>query len=433
MKKPIKCSRSLPSSKDIKRALAIESDILFVKGENLLVLKTSLKQLLNEIKTCEVSILSISNKSKKNFYVKKILIELSKELTNKLNDKKTLNKILTKENNEKKKKIQNKLFDKNEQFINNNTINKKLNVQNLKSEIFLLKTFNFMAENYSKQIESIITRKIYEIDYLKLCMQYTPIDDKEILCAEPKYYPFVSKLLHKELNNARKKLKLIVKAKQSQNEELEKTSENLNELKNFIERKKKGYIENKEIIQEESKEFTQSITLNKMHSNLKLNNILSKINQNKITETENEYGDNIIIIDNEDEEEDSFVSGKLTGSSNQEKSKKMNITNHIHQLINLNMNINFKLNINGNDNENIICNSERKSQDIINLLNKNKKKKGLASTGSLPSLPFNSIKEDSIEMSINESLKNVKKKVDDSNNDIYKLQNSKEIIKINDN
>ena len=263
---------------------------------------------------------------------------------------------------------------------------------------------------------------MYELDYLKLCKDYIYIEEKEIICIEQKYYPFVTKLLNKKLFEVRNKMKLIVNEKQTLNAEIETTNESLSQLKTFIDKKKKGYIGNKEIIQEDSKEFTQSF-MNNTKSN-KMINLLSVCSQNKLEETENEYGNNIIIIDNGEE---SFDSGQITNSSKQEKTKNINITNNIQQLINLNMNINFNLNFQDNDNEKIICNTERKAKDIINLLIKNKKKKGLSSTGSLPCLESNSIKEDIVEISINDNAKNLKKKDKDSNS-IFKLKDSKKIL-----
>ena len=182
-------------------------------------------------------------------------------------------------------------------------------------------------------------------------------------------------------------------------------------------------MDNKDIIQEESKEFTQSITLTKMNN---INYLINLYNKNK--QTENEYEDNIIIIGNDDEDDGSFNSNNFSDSGKKKKNKDIktnNINNNIKQLINLNMNINFNLNFDKlyPDIENIMHNSERNNDDIINLLNKNKKKKGLSSTGSLPYLLLNSIKEDSMEMSMNET----KNKINDKNS-ICKNNNSKEIL-----
>ena len=145
-------------------------------------------------------------------------------------------------------------------------------------------------------------------------MQYTSIEEKEIECHEQKYFPLIIRILHKKIYDVRKRFKLIVSAKQSQNDELENTTQNLTQLKNFISKKKNGYLDNKEMIQEESKEFTQSITLNRM-----TNNFNSLMNNNKKQNDENEYDDNIIIIDNI--EDDSFNSNSLSNSSKKGKCK----------------------------------------------------------------------------------------------------------------
>ena len=370
------------------------------KFENINIYKGSLIALLSEIKSCEIAILSNTVKSK-NKNVKKILLELKDNLNQILNEK---NKNLEKLENEildKKTDLQNKIFNEiNIEFAKSDIIknDKKINNPNIKFEIFLLNTLNFTAENYIEQIDNLILKKTNEYNYIKLCMQYTSIEEKEIECHEQKYFPLIIRILHKKIYDVRKKFKLIVSAKQSQNDEIENTTQNLTQLKNFISKKKNGYLDNKEMIQEESKEFTQSITLNRM-----TNNISSLMNNNKKKNDENEYDDNIIIIDNI--EDDSFNSDSLSNSSKKGKCKDININNTIQQIINLNMNINFNVNYNkffGNDY--VIYNSERNNNDIINSLNKNKKKKGLSSTGSLPSI--NLIKDDSVEMSINESKNN---------------------------
>ena len=324
----------------------------------------------------------------------------------------------------KKIDLQSKLFNKteNEQIKTKNIHNKSLNINNLKTEIFLLKNLNFIAENYIDLINSTYSKKMSDYNYMRLCMEYTFIEEKEIECVEQKYIPFVTKLLHNKITDVRTKFKEIVSAKQAQNEEIETTNQNLKQLKLFIDKRNNGYLDNKEIIQEESKEFTQSITLTKMN-NIN-NNLMYMYNKNK--QTENEYGDNIIIIDNPDDDDDeSFKSEHFTDSGKKEKKKKrdIKITNNIQQqLINLNMNINFNVNFDKfyPDFENIVYNSERNNNDILQFFTKNKRKKGLSSTGSLPFLN-NSIKEESSEISINEN----KNKMNDSNG-TFKCNNSKE-------
>ena len=325
----------------------------------------------------------------------------------------------------KKGDLQNIIFNKkeNEQIKSNNNNNISLNINNLKSEIFLLKNLNFFAENYIEHINSLYLKKTSDYNYIKLCMEYTFLEEKEIECIEQKYYPFVTKLLHKKIFDVRLKFKTIVSAKQVQNEELETTKQNLNQLKLFINKRNNGYMDNKEIIQEESKEFTQSITLTKMNN---INNNLMNL-YNKTKQTENEYGENIIIIDNPDDDDDeSFKSDNISDSGKKEKRKNKDITinNNIQQqLINLKMNINFNV-INFDkfypDFENIIHNTERNNNDILQFFTKNKRKKGLSSTGSLPFLN-NSIKDESSDISISEN----KNKINESNN-TFKCNNSKE-------
>ena len=349
---------------------------------NLINHKKSLELLLSEIKICQIAILSDSGKM-----IKRFLLSLNENLNKMINEKNSKKATLEKEISEKKSLLQNQIFNdpKGETYKIDNS-NNKVNIYNLKSELFLLESINFMALNYINQIDNLILKKSNEYNYIKLCKKYSPEEEKEIICHEGKYYPLVTKLLHKEIINIRKKFKLIVSAKQLQNDQIENTNQNLTELKNFISKKKNGYMENKEIIEEESKEFTQSITLNKL-----TNNILNMYNNKK--QNENEYGDNIIIIDNTDDEE-SFVSNELSDSSKNTKNKEINKNNNIQQVININMNINFGIGFNkiyGNDY--IIYNSERTNKDVIEILNKNKKKKGLSSTGSLPCL-YNPIKDD---------------------------------------
>ena len=417
--------KEIKSSKCFSCPLQLEPTLSKNKLENLNIHKEFLEDLLSGIKACEIAVLSIKDKSKNN-NKKKILFELKENLNQAFKEKNKNLKNIENEFLDKKKDLQNKIFNEiNSEYVNNDIINenKKIIKPNIKFELFLLNTLNFMAQNYIEQIDNLILKKTNEYNYIKLCMQYTSIEEKEIECHEQKYYPLIIKILHKKIYDVRKKFKLVVSAKQSQNDEIENTTQNLTELKKFISKKKNGYLDNKEIIQEESKEFTQSITLNKMTNNI--NNSMNIYN-NKNQKEENEYGDNIIIIDNIEDE--SFDSNALSDSSKKDKCKDININNTIQQIINFNMNINFNVNYNkffGNDY--VIYNSERNFNDIINSLNTNKKKKGLSSTGSLPNIN-NSIKDDSIEMSINESKNNAN--VNDTNS-ICKINNSKDILKKN--
>ena len=130
-------------------------------------------------------------------------------------------------------------------------------------------------------------------------MKFNFIEEKEIICNKQKYYDLVSKLLHNQIKDTRKKLKLIVSYKENQNDEIESTNQNLTQLKNSISKIKNGYMNNKEIIQEESKEFSQNIILTKIQNNI--NNIMKTYNKKK--QNVHKYNDNIIIIDSPDDDE----------------------------------------------------------------------------------------------------------------------------------
>ena len=425
MKKKSRNRKNIFSSTCISCPLKLDVKISNNNLEKLISHKVSLELLLSEIKTSEIAVLSNSNETK-NKNIISILSDLKKELNIMNEEKKAKLNILKDEITNKKVILQKQLFNVNKNEPSNNPkenveYNKKITKYNINSELSLLKTLDFIAENYINQIDSIILKKTNDYNYLKLCMEYNSIEEKEIICLEQKYEPLITKILHKEIFDKRKKFKLVVSAKQYQNDELENTNQNLTQLKNFIEKRKNGYVGNKEVIPEESKEFTQSITLNRMNNNI--NNLMNIYNNQR--QMEDIYNDNIIIIDNLDDE--SFNSNANSNSSKKEKNKDENINNKISKLINLNMNFNFNVNIDkffGNNY--LLYNSERTNNDIINLLNTNKKKKGLSSTGSLPNIPMNSIRDDSIEVSINDQSKN---KINETNSISKYINNSREILK----
>ena len=422
MKKRSRNKKNILSSKCFSYPLELDKDISSKESEKLISYKISLELLLSEIKNSEIGVLSNSDKSIKK-KIKNVLIDLKEKLNEMLEEKTEKQNIFQILLNNKKLQKQLFIINKNgpsnykKENIENN---KKTTKFNINSELFLLKNLNFMAENYINQIDNIILKKTNDYNYLKLCMNYTFVEEKEIICVEQKYKSLVTRILHKEIFDKRKKFKLIVSAKQQQNDEIENTNHNLTQLKNFISKKKNGYVDNKEIIPEESKEFTQSITLNRMTNNI--NNLMNIYNKQK--QMEDKYNDNVIIIDNLEDE--SFNSNAISNSLEEKKSKDLNINNNINQLINLNMNINFNVNFDkffGNDY--VIYNSETSNNDIINSLNKNKKKKGLSSTGSLPNILMNSIRDDSIEVSINDQSRN---KISDTNIICKNINNTKEIL-----
>ena len=393
------------------------------KKENLISHKISTVNLLSVIKSCEIDVLSIKDKAF-NKNIKIFLLELKNNLNQMQKEKNKKLNCLENEISKKKsylikkihsssKTVQNKKCNKNNVIRNKDNIN----FSDIKFEILLLKSLNFIAENYIEKIDNIIFKKENEYNYLKI---WNCVSEKETLCDKQKFDPLISKILHKKKLELRNNLTLIASANQHQNNDIEATNQDLIKLKNFIKRKKEGFIDNKEVIQEESKDFSQSITLNK----LAINNTNNLINAYNNKQNEEMYNDNIIIIDYFDDEY--FNRNPSSISLKKEKNKKDININNIQQLISVNMNINFNVYINrlfGNDN---INNNHRNNNDIINKLNKNKKKKKLSSTRSLPNI--NHIKKDIFDSSINSYTKNIFK--GNSNNKKCKFNNSKEIKNI---
>ena len=371
------------------------------KAEALICHKSSLEILLNEIKNSQISILSYSGKAIKN-NMKTILSELNKNLNFMLKEKKQKIKKITEENSEEKSSLQNQIF-------NDQIENKTKNKQYLNNEISLLKGLNLSINCYLEKIDNIIDRKNNEINFLNMCMKFTYQEEKEIYCNDQKHLAIVTKLLHKKITDIRKEFILIVSAKQYQNEEIESATASVAQLKNYIETKKNGYMDDNSVIEEESKEFTQSMTFNKMN-NITNHNLFNNHNNNNKLHKEKEkhihthhrdnnkhysekHNNNIIFIDNEDDDDSAFSSND-SNTSKKKKNKENNINNNIQNLINFNMNINLNVHFDNLGQDNIIFNSERNNYDIINVLNNNKRKKGLSSTGSLPRFLINQINDE---------------------------------------
>jgi hypothetical protein len=298
------------------------------------------------------------------------------------------------ENCKAKSSLQNQMF--NEYDNKEHMGNKNKNKQNLNNEISLLQGLNLYIGCYLEQIDNISFKKTNEINFLSMCMKYTSQEEeKEIYCNEQKHFALATKILHKKITKIRNDFKLIVSAKQAQNEEIENITSSLTQLKNYIEKKRNGYIDNNSIIQEESKEYTQSITFNKLNNNFgnlfNMNNNRTQKEKFKEKKINHHFSDknNIIIIDNKDDKDSAFSSNE---SDSSKKKRDIKINNNIQNLINLNMNINLNVHFDKFfGQENIIYNTERNNYDIINILNKNKRKKGLSSTGSLPHFLINKI------------------------------------------
>ena len=201
-------------------------------------------------------------------------------------------------------------------------------------------TYEQMAKKYPNQwiginnikyLNNAIIRETNEFNYLKLYVPNSTLQEKETICAQQKYYPIVTKILHKRLEEIHEKLMRITSAKQKQNKLIENINNNLVDLKSSIQKRRFNFYPNvKEIIKEESKEYTKTIlniTVNNINS---VNNIISTYNRNrnrnnKHKEKENEKSEDIKentsneIEENEDDicnQEDSHSSAISSDENN---------------------------------------------------------------------------------------------------------------------
>ena len=169
--KKTRIRKDIKSSKCFSCPLKLDSENLSKNYEQLMSHKISLELLLSEIKISEIAVLSNSDKSLNKIIIR-VLLDLKDNLKQMLEENQSKEKILEKEINDKKTILQKQLFkiNKNEPQKNKKETyekNKNINISNLKSEIFLLKTLNFMAENYIEEMENINIKKDNENNYIK--------------------------------------------------------------------------------------------------------------------------------------------------------------------------------------------------------------------------------------------------------------------------
>jgi hypothetical protein len=303
----------------------------------------------------------------------------------------------------KKSQIQSQMLSdyRNDKTKTNNKYNKSkiVNVVNLKSEIELLKILNFKAENDIKQVNNMIFKITNDYNYLKVCMKYLSIDEKENLCLQPKYYPFISKILSKQIDDIRNKYKLILSTIDLQKEELEKAKYDIIKIKKIFIRERAC----KEIINEESKQSKRSLSKENINKNfndcITLHKKKDKQDKKRKKEKYIQYDDNIIIVetDSSNSLSEAINSSSMSSySTNKNKHNKISIKNLINPNINVNINLNLHFNKDYNATDNIAYNTQRnkkeKEKDNLLFLYNAKRKKGLSSTDSLPYLMINNIK-----------------------------------------
>ena len=370
------------------------------KEEFLFSHKTSLEMLLSVIKNSQISF--ISNLSKKNKISKKklkqILLEFKDNLNTMYQDQNAKADFFQSLTVKQKSAIQSQLFESDE---------KNKYFQNLKDEIEQLKTLNFKAQNDIKLIENLIIKDNHIEQYLNKNLIKKDFKN-EINCLKPKLYSMALYLLHRKDIETKNQFKSLVSTKQRQNDEMSFIIKSIEQLKYLIYNKEKGYndyIYAEDIIPEESKEYTKSMTINN------INNTINKIIGNK----------NKININNY---KDEYVSDNSSNNSIENNIDDKNEGNKLNNYINVNMNINFNFNFDKiyNITDDIKYNSDRIINKNINndkKTSKLKNKKGNASTGNLPYLIIKTITEEK---------KSPKKNIEKEDNYKYKTVVSKDIL-----
>ena len=390
------------------------SHIFTKKEEFLYSHKSSLEILLTAIKKAQLSYLSnISNKKEIKInikHLKELLTELKENLNSMLVEQNSRVNYFQTQLSKQKSSIQKELFFDNKNNKNNKNKIKLSPFQNLKNEIDQLKILNFQAQNDIESIDNkIIKTNLEQQQYLNRNIQINYEIEKEIHCEKQKHGAIITKMLHRKSTEVKKHFKFVVAAKQYQNSEIENNLRNLENLKHFINSRKNGYdnyyIRNEDIINEESKEYTKSITINNF--NQTLNKTLNKL----IMSNKN-------AINSESEESESDEGSSLDSVHNNIKKKNEKEKNKLsNNFINLNMNINLNINFDKvyNFSEDLRYNSDR-GKNNTEKISFGKEKKAYSSTGSLPYLIIKSIQEET-----KASGKNIEKE------DIY-LRKTKSVV-----
>lgn len=347
-----------------------EINTLSKKREFLFSHKSSLETLLSIIKKNQMSFLSNlskHNNNNVNKILKVILVELKESLNSMYIQQGVKSSFLESQLSEQKSLIQSNIYE----------ISKKnIHFQKLKTEIEQLRILNFKAENDIILIDNLIIKNHCINEYLNKSINNN-YNEKDINCLKPKFYSIITGLLHKESIETKNYFKNVVSKKQDQEDRIYNTQKKIEHLKLCIKNKQYGfnnYIYAEDIIPEESKEYSQSMNINNI--NKTINKIIMKKNRKN-------------MVGQEIEEFESDNSNSSSGNNNK------NEGNNLNNFINLNMNINLNFNFDKyNITEDIKYNSDR---EIDNKHKKNLKiddKKGFLSTGSLPYLIINYIKEE---------------------------------------
>ena len=346
------------------------------KEEILFSHKSSLEIILGIIKNSQI--LFLSNISfKKNFSnknnIKKILIDLKENLNSIYKEQNTKSSFFESQFFKQKSSVQNEIFEKN---LKNN------NYQKLKDEIEQLKILNFKAINEIRLIQNLAMKNYLINQYLnKNIIKYE--EEKEMNVLQPKYNSLITRILKRENIETKKHFKYIVSIKQRQEEEIHRIGKSIEQLRYFIFNKENGYnnyIYAEDIIPEDSKEYTKSITLTN------IDRTLHKIFGNKYNKNRKTNNDDEINSEN------SPMSSVENNIFNQNKKEGDKLYNYINLNMNINLNFNFDKIYNCTDDIKYYSDREINNKDKNGIKMNNKK--GFYSTGSLPYLIIKPLNEE---------------------------------------
>ena len=334
---PLKLSHSRASS-----SLVNKQQILFNH-------KSSLEILLNMIKNFQMEYFS----KNKNKMTKQMLITLKENLSQMLTEKSKKYNYIKKQNESSKKKVQKILFYSPQDNPNKDDINKlSLQTCSLIYEKNQLELLNFQIKDEIEKIEFLHEQKEQSYSYIRTIPFFFE-ENKEVFCNNNyENLTKISGILKEIIREVRQEFIEVVKDKMKKELEINGVSYQINYIKDSIEDYKlkgcKKYIETKDIIDEESKEFSKSFITNQSKRNS-----LSSINKNMLINkaiinknSKNKYKS----LKKERKIKDTLQNNNNIFFTNKNKRDIFSDINNKQINNYLNMNINVNINLNNNKN-----------------------------------------------------------------------------------
>ena len=247
--------------------------------------KSSLENILKQIKNCQLDY--ISNKSTKNKNIsnaKQILLSFKNSLNSLFNEKNQIYQYYKKENEIKKTNIQKFLFPNHFETEETEKNKKIINDKICYSEINQLKILNFQIENEIQNVDNSIYQKSSIIYMIKTNIFFI---NNEIYCNyKTKNISEVSDILHDDIKEKRKIFINTAKTKFEKDMEIKLLLMKKEFLKDKIRRNKENiYIITEEIFNEDYKDYTNEINITNNYNKNKHNICVN--DKNKIIKMKN--------------------------------------------------------------------------------------------------------------------------------------------------